>query len=340
MLKALSFSDVLILPSFSDINSRKDVDLTVNFMGEQLRLPILSAPMDTVTGTELAIELQKLGGLACLHRFQPIGDNVAQFEKVRLDSGLGPVVSVGLNDWERADALVEAGANKFILDVAHGGQLQVAHFAEVFLYRYKDCHLMLGNFSTETQISKVINSSAELIDYASLRSSPLSWRIGVGGGSACTTRIKTGCGMPTLASVINASCLRTPLVADGGMKTSGDIAKALAAGSTVVMLGGMLGGTTEAPGDLVDGESKKFRGSAAASSYKDQGKDWATAEGEEFLVPHKGPLKSVIDDIEGGLRSALCYVGARNLKEFRERAELIEITNAGQTESGPHGRKL
>ncbi len=354
MKKALSFNDVLIVPGYTSSKSRKDVSLAVDFMGEKLTLPVLSAPMDTVTNAELAIALHKAGGLACLHRFQSIGDNVREFIAVTNKSGRSPVVSVGLNDSERLAALISAGANKVLLDVAHGGMLSVVEWTKTAQDNYPDLHIMLGNFSAPGQLLPMID--------AGLHGQKIVLRLGVGGGSACTTRIKTGCGVPTLASVMmfKDSPLNAVLVADGGMKSPGDVCKALAAGANIVMLGGMLAGTYESPGMLhyqttkgyktVDNGPgdpefneknlfKSFRGSAAASSYKDQGKEWATAEGEEFLVPYKGSLKSVLSEIEGGLRSCMTYVGATNLTELAKNATFIEITNNGWEESKAHGKK-
>lgn len=359
MKKALSFNDVLVVPGFTDMPSRKEElggpCLDVTFMGEKLKLPILSAPMDTVTNAKLAIELHKAGGLACLHRFQPIGDNVKELKDVTDTSGRSPIVSVGLQDDERLEALVRAGANKVLLDVAHGGMQSVADWIFKTSSKYPELYLMVGNFATNNQIDMVIyNSNSEELH----RKGRLALRVGVGGGSACTTRIKTGCGMPTLASLLdigNKDYENKNVVGDGGFKTPGDIVKGLAAGASVVMLGSMLAGTEESPGELIQelGQyekgtgfhqttgrfMKKFRGSAATSSYKDQGKEWATAEGEEFLIPYKGSLKSVLSEIEGGLRSGMTYVGANNLTELQNNATFVEITNNGWLESQAHGKK-
>jgi len=341
MKKALAFDDVLIVPGFSSIKSRRDVDLSVDFMGEKLTLPVLSAPMDTVTNTTLAIELHKAGGLATLHRFQPIGSNVKEFLDVTEATGRSPIVSVGLNDSERLDALVYVGANKVLLDVAHGGMKVNSEWIFNVNSKYPHLYLMVGNFSIARQIEMIVyEANAEDLNER------LVWRVGVGGGSACTTRVKTGCGMPTLASIMDfaAQDNNEIIIGDGGFKTPGDVAKGLAAGASVVMLGGMLAGTDESPGEQTLGglgavPRKKFRGSAAASSYKDQVKEWSTAEGEEFYIPLKGPVKNILAEIEGGLRSALSYVGASNLTEFRKNATFVEVTSNGHAESSAHGKK-
>lgn len=355
MKKALSFNDVLIVPGFTTTKSRKDVSLAVDFMGEKLTLPVLSAPMDTVTSTELAMALHAAGGLACLHRFQPIAEQCVQFAKVKYDSAIAPIVAVGLNDNERLSALIQTGANKILLDVAHGGMQSVVDWTKEIQAKYPHVYIMLGNFSSPAQIIPMID--------AGLKGDKIVLRLGVGGGSACTTRIKTGCGVPTLSSVMwfkDSPIKNAVTVADGGMKTPGDICKALAAGASVVMLGGMLAGTDESPGKTVvkgatmwdraehsdtaeplNGEKfKSFRGSAAASSYKDQGKEWATAEGEEFLIPYKGSVKNVLAEIEGGLRSAMTYVGVDTLTELAKNATFVEVTNNGYEESKAHGKKV
>ena len=347
-MKNLTFADVLIEPQFSLIKSRKDVSLYSNVGNLGLNLPIISAPMDTITGPQMAKALDKAGASGCLHRFQSIEENVAEYKA----SECNPIVSVGLNDWDRVEALYHAGADRFLLDVAHGAQYQVVEWVAQFRHKYYNTWLMVGNFATGKQIQDFMSYTAR-VD---------AWRVGVGGGAACTTRVKTGCGVPTLGSLLSIKEVNgmhgvkkiENVVADGGIKTPGDVAKALAAGASAVMVGRMLAGTLETPGPIIEEAPlfgacssnwvpkkwKSYRGSASKESYEAQGKvqEYITAEGESYTVPYKGPVLSTLQDVEGGLRSAFTYVGASNLKQFQEKAVLFQITQNGYTEGTAHGK--
>jgi IMP dehydrogenase len=210
--------------------------------------------------------------------------------------------------------------------------------------------IIVGNFAN-------VNSTYVFAD--ELGFWPDAIKIGVGPGSACTTRIKTGVGTPQLSAIMSHAGCPTQIIADGGCKSAGDIVKALAAGAHAVMLGGMLAGTDETPGEVFQdtkyvsggaflgrdypvGEPyKKYRGSASKDSYAAQGKDQAyiTAEGESFTVPYKGPVANVLQDIEGGLRSALTYLGVNNLEELRKYASFVEVSSNTVVENGAHGKK-
>jgi IMP dehydrogenase len=334
MEKALSFDDVLIEPGFSDIDSRKDVDLSVDLNGLSLKLPVISSPMDTVTTFKMAQTLNKHGGIASLHRFQTIEEQVQEFK----ESDCSPIVSVGLNDWERIDALSNVGGTYFLLDVAHGAQESVVRFVYDFRKKYnKDNYwLMVGNFSSSRQVLTFIDRVAD-------RHYVNAWRLGIGGGSACSTRIKTGCGVPTMQTLLSLRNCGLATVADGGIKTSGDAAKALTA-SNAIMVGRMLAGTEETPTFLSNDNRKVklYRGSASAESYAIQNKvqSYITPEGETYEIPFNGTASKVLRDLEGGIRSAMTYVGARNLYDFRKKAHLVEVTLSGHIESGAHGKKL
>lgn len=347
MNKMLSFDDVLIVPSFSHIRSRKDVSLFTYFCGMELDLPIISSNMDTVTHHTMAVAMAMNGGVGSLHRFETIEENVNTFKEsvVYGSTVIKPIVSIGLGEKElqRAEALINAGAETILIDIAHGACMslveQVRDLREICSNNIK---IIAGNFATGRSILDVkyyLGSNCK-VD---------AWKVGIGGGSACLTRVVTGCGLPTLASVMDCAQTNETIIADGGMKTSGDICKALAAGASMVMLGGMLAGTDEAPGapvyqlDKTDNKiitHKKYRGSASTESYEVQGKiaSHRSYEGDSFLVPYKGSVKDVLQQIEGGLRSALSYVGATTLDEFRANSELVEITNNGTKENGSHGR--
>ena len=351
MKEMFTFEDVLIVPKFSSISSRKDVDLSFNGSGyPYMSLPIISANMDTITDVSMAKAMILNGAQACLHRFCTIDESVKMFRSSRLqETGLTriPMVSIGLGNSEldRACALFGASAHTFIIDVAHGAQLSVVNQVKAL----RECigsngSIIVGNFATGESIKTFLEYVGNSVD---------GFKVGIGPGSACTTRIKTGVGYPQLSAIIDVvntiKHTGIPVIADGGMKTSGDISKALGAGASMVMLGGMLAGTDETPGEVVErgvhlnpsGVFKKYRGSASKESYEVQGKEakHRTSEGESFYVPYKGPVKDVLQEIEGGLRSAFTYVGASNLKEFHSKVEFVRISNATRSENQAHGAK-
>jgi IMP dehydrogenase len=350
MKEAFTFDDVLIVPKFSEVNSRSEVDISTNLRELRFKLPVISANMDTVTGDAMSRAMLRNGAQACIHRFGTIEETVDLFQRSHAtDLHVSPMVSIGVGSIElqRAKALFDEGAHTYVVDVAHGAQLSVAK--QVLALREilgPYVNIVAGNFATGESVKHFLEYVGFAVD---------AIKVGIGPGSACTTRIKTGVGYPQLSAVLDIA--RTieqtgvTVIADGGMKTAGDICKAIAAGADMAMLGGMLAGTEETPGDAFSPSSelqfnpknafKKYRGSASLESYRDQGKEakHRTAEGESFLVPYKGPVADILQDIEGGLRSSLSYVGASNLKEFQRRAEFVRITGATVAENGAHGKR-
>lgn len=340
----LTFDDVLIKPQFSTINSRKDVSLYSRINSWGMDIPVISANMDTVTGATMAHTMKDAGAQACLHRFWSIEENVEAF----MSSPLDTAVSIGLGDKEkeRAEALLSEKAWVFVIDVAHGAQVAVAEQLKWLKQKKPHALVVVGNFASGSSVKDFLQYIGDRTLF------PDAVKVGIGPGSACTTRVKTGCGMPQLSAIMDVKSVaergHVKVIADGGMRTPGDIAKALAAGADMVMLGGMLAGTSETPNMFIplgtDGEKtlgvKSYRGSASKESYAAQGKDetWRTAEGESFTVPYKGSVKSVLKDIEGGLRSAFTYVGASNLEEFQKKSEFIQITSSSVTEGKAHGK--
>lgn len=354
MKELFTFDDVIILDQFSEIASRGDVDLEVRLSGfPVIKLPVIAANMDTITGPEMAKAMIKYGAQACLHRFGSIEDTVKIFKEAT-DGTLmerTPFVSIGLGDMElaRAIALRDAGAQVFVIDVAHGGQESVARQAKelrAIVGPYSG--IVVGNFANPNTLKTFLEYVGTGVVNAV--------KIGIGPGSACTTRIMTGVGYPQFSAIQHAAQLLKntdiAVIADGGMREPMDIAKALGAGASLVMLGGMLAGTDETPGEIVEQgyggigglplpKFKKYRGSASQESYEAQGKkgDHRTAEGESFLVPYKGPVASALNRIKGGLNSSFTYNGARNLKEFQSKVEFGRVTPNTVKENGAHGKK-
>lgn len=337
-----TFDDVLIKPQYSDIQSRKLVDLTSDLGKDlKLRLPVISSNMDTITESKMCNAMTYSGGIGCLHRFTSIEETLASFNL----SGKRSVISFGLGKKEidRVNKLASVGASYFCLDVAHGAQRDVMLQTQWFKSKYPNKWLMVGNFAS---VESIITFLGQLEDQHNLQKFyPDAIKIGIGPGSACTTRIKTGVGYPQLSAISDIADLlddytnAPKIIADGGIKTPGDIAKALASGADAVMLGGMLAGTDETPGDVINSFYKQYRGSASKESYDDQNKDWSCAEGESFVVDYKGPVKDILDDIRGGLQSAFTYVGARNLKEFQDKSEFIIVSQNSVKEGTAHGKK-
>lgn len=347
------FDDVLLLPKFSYVKSRKDVSIRGGYLN--LDLPIISSNMDTVTESKMAHAMKNAGGVGCLHRFCSIEDNVKMF----LNSPAKTWVSVGLGkeELERAEALAYVGASTLVIDVAHGASQEVVNQYIEVVHNIPTVDVIVGNFATGESIDLFFNK-------VSYWKKPKAYKVGIGGGSACLTRVVTGCGVPTLESVIDCAATGETIIADGGIRNSGDFAKAMAAGASAVMMGRLLAGCEESPGDIychsgnevarkvndwfVDAAGrgvntiyKKYRGSASLESYQVQGKvaTHRTAEGDSYLIPYTGTVKETLQPFEAGLRSALAYVGANNLKEFKELAEFITISNNGVKENGAHGKQ-
>lgn len=341
-MKKLTFDDVLIKPKFSMLRSRKDVDISSPIFrratsSRNLALPVISANMDTVTGKEMALKMAQQGAIGCLHRFSSIEDTLTMAGYAKHEGQL-PMASIGLGtkELDRAAALLAVGVDLFVIDVAHGAQIEVVNQAKNLRELVGNyAHITVGNFATGESIADFLSLSGPVVD---------CFKVGIGPGSACTTRIKTGVGVPQLSAIQDcAMILRNTditIIADGGIKTAGDVAKALGAGASSVMVGGMLAGTDETPGEVTN-NSKKYRGSASSESYADQNKQGShmTAEGESFLVPHKGSVVDILRDIEGGLRSAFTYTGSCDLIEFHKNCSFIEITSNGLQESKAHGKK-
>ncbi|HEX4925725.1 MAG TPA: IMP dehydrogenase, partial [Bdellovibrionales bacterium] len=295
--------------------------------------PIISANMDTITEAPMAIAMQTLGAFGLLHRFMPIQDQAHQVRMVR-EAGfdnVGASVGVNTDERERAEALVAAGANVLVIDIAHGHSVAMIETVKYLKDTFPSVDVIAGNVATPEATRDLIAAGADAI------------KVGIGPGSMCTTRVITGCGVPQLTAIaicaLAAEDSKTPIIADGGIKTSGDIVKAFAAGASSVMLGSMLSGTLETPGEIKSGQ-KHYRGMAskqAQISWRGGVPEGMAAEGEATLVPVKGPVKDVILEICGGIRSGMSYINASEVGEIRDRARFIEMSQSGVSESHAHG---
>lgn len=342
--EALAFDDVLLVPQYSTVESRRNISLKTQIASVGLEIPILSANMTTVTGAEMAAVMSVKGGLGVVHRMQPIQEQANMITDVRFglleertDCQIG--FAFGLDDWqERVHSCMNAGANIAFLDVAHADQFRVVEFIIAWYHNPNRwaTPLIVGNIATKHAAEYLVNFvPKEARKYFGLK-------IGIGGGSMCTTRIQTGAGMPTFQSVyeIAQAGVDVTLIADGGIKNSGDIVKALAAGADAVMCGALFAGTAETPGSVIkDNRGQKYKIYRGSASYADKFNrgDPNFIEGEESLVPYKGSVVYVLDQLIDGVRSGFSYVGADTLEKLHARAQFVKITPSGLRESRPHG---
>lgn len=335
--RGLTFDDVLIVPSKSDVRSRREPQLTSQLTKNiSFETPIISANMDTITESDMAIAMQNLGAFGIIHRFLEIKDQVAHVRKVK-DAGFAHVgASIGVvDDYQtRAHELIQAGADVITVDIAHGHSVSMIETTEWLKKTYPNIQVIAGNIATPEGVVDLIEAGADAI------------KVGIGPGSMCTTRIITGCGVPQLTAIALCAAAAdkygVPVIADGGIRTSGDIVKALAAGASSVMLGSMLSGTIETPGEIKAGK-KQYRGmasKAAQVSWRGGIPEGMAAEGESTQVSIKGHVKDVISEITGGIRSGMSYVNATSLAELREKARFIEMNISGAQESRAHGLSL
>lgn len=333
----LTFDDVLLEPRESAV-VRNEADTKTRLTKKiELQIPIVSAAMDTVTEVAMAIALGKLGGFAVIHRNCPIEAQVAMVREAKA-AGVLVGAAVGSYDLERAKALDAAGVDAIVVDTAHAHTLQTIKGAKNIKKNIK-AELIVGNIAT-CEAAKALCDFADAI------------KAGIGPGAICTTRVVAGVGVPQLTAIMNVARVAlkrgVPVIADGGIKNSGDIVKALGAGASSVMLGSMLAGTDEAPGEIseMNGEKyKSFRGmgslavmkdGASSDRYFQKNEKEFVPEGVEGAVKYKGPLKDIVFQMVGGLKSGMGYIGAKTISDMRGRARFIRITQAGIRESHPH----
>lgn len=335
--RAYTYNDVLIVPTKSDVRSRRSPDLSSPLtLKHRLTLPFISANMDTITEAEMCISMDRLGGFGILHRFMTIEDQVENVRKAK-QAGVECIgASIGVNQdfQQRAKALVEAGCKIITVDIAHGHSVQMIETLKWLKDTFTEIEIIAGNIATPEGVYDLIQEGASAI------------KVGIGPGSMCTTRIITGCGVPQLTAVALCSEVAAehgvPIIADGGIKTSGDIVKAFAAGADTVMLGSILAGTIETPG-LIQKGKKQYRGMASKSaqvSWRGGVPEGMAAEGESTMVSVKGHVHDVINELAGGLRSGMSYINATQLSDIKQKAQFMEMSGMGVFESRAHGLEL
>ena len=355
MKTALSYDDILLVPSYSRVKSRNDISLkTLVSRRYGLLNPFVASPMDTICELDMAFKMFLLGGVGCIHRFMTIEEQSDQINKLHYKiygDGFagGPYEDWGImyDDWhseikyipimaaigvqdedkKRAWSLVKAGANILVIDVAHGHHENVINMVKWCKDTLPNgVDIIAGNIVTADAAIELENAGADGL------------RCGIGSGSLCVTREKTAFGVPNITALEDViSVAKIPVMADGGIRTSGDIVKALAVGASTVMLGSLLSGTEETPGKIIEtsnGLYKRYRGSASLETKITHNKEERNVEGESTVVPFKGGVRFIIDGLVDGIKSGLSYNGASNLKEFHP--SYVIVTNAGLQESKPH----
>ncbi len=336
MKKTVTYDDVLLVPRYSEIRSRKEIDISNDLDDNiRLRVPIIASPMDTVSGFEMASLMSKMGGLSVIHRYMDVSEQARIVGDLKSETGayVAAAIGTGKTNMTRAHCLIKAGVDVLCVDVAHGHHIAVREIIESLRASEwaNDVHIMAGNVATPEAVSSLATWGANSI------------RIGIGGGSICSTRIQTGHGVPTLQSVLDCASVAdeydVKIIADGGIRNSGDIVKSYAAGADFVMIGSLLAGTTEAPGRIItmgDRKYKEYRGMASAEAQMDWRGRTASLEGVSSMIPYKGPVLPILEQIENGVRSGFSYSGARTFAEFQNRAIMIQQSSAGQLESSTH----
>ena len=334
MKQTYSFDDVLLKPKFSDIESRFSIEIG-NDLDEviHLELPVMSSPMDTITEGDMALAMASRGGLGIVHRYNTVQEQASIVTDTLCKYGdMKIAAAVGMTDFkERAYALTSIGTQVICIDVAHGHHTLMERCLKSLKDKFGDSvHLMAGNVATLEGFDALASWGADSI------------RVGIGGGSICSTRMVTGHGIPTFQSILDCASTSSDakIIADGGIKTSGDIVKALAAGADFVIIGSLLAGTKETPGETFFSNSGKkykvYRGMASANAQKNWRGKSSTPEGISTTVPYKGSVNAILKDLAGGIRSGLSYSGVRSLQELRCKATFIRQTYSGQSESSTH----
>ena len=391
MKKYLTYDDVNIVPKYSELNSRDDVELTTRFTkNRKLHIPIVASPMDTVTEEDMAIEMMERGAVGVIHRFMSIKkqsrmmqslhykwdsffnigdgkersadndydewykklhnkskisksdyeelkdygmftDDMAKTDRMWRNLPLCAAVGVTGDYLERAKELVLNGCNVILIDVAHGHHKNVGDAIEEIKSKISNIEVIAGNIATRDGAEFLCEKGADGI------------RVGIGNGSLCETRIRTGVGLPQVSVLLDLYSVcddwGVPIIADGGIRNVGDVAKGLGCGADTIMVGSLLSGTKESPGQIEKQGQwpneklfKKYRGSASRDS---KGND-KNVEGNHKVIPYKGKVNRILNDIEDGIKSSCSYVGANNLEEYRSLVEFVEVTYAGQIEAQPH----
>ena len=345
--ESLTFDDVLLIPKYSDVLP-SETDISLNLSKKiNLKVPFLSSAMDTVTESKMAIAIAEAGGIGVIHRNLNIKNQSKEVIKVKKKKLIvGAAVGTNNEDLERARSLINNGCDLIVIDTAHGHSAKVLKTLSKLKKINFNVPICVGNIATAEAAKKLYNSGADII------------KVGIGPGSICTTRMVAGIGVPQISAIMEVKGVlknkKIKIISDGGIKFSGDIAKALAAGADAIMMGSIFAGTNESPGKKfkIKGKIyKQYRGmgsigamsSGSANRYFQKNfrdKSKFVPEGVEGRVEYKGNVSKIIYQLKGGLRSSMGYIGAKNLNQISKNAKFIKITKAGFYESMVHSVEI
>ena len=341
--EALTFDDVTLVPQYSSVLPYETVTKTELNKNLELNIPLISSAMDTVTESKMALAIAKSGGLGIIHKNLTPKKQVEEVKKVKKNNmNVGAAIGTSEKDIDRIYKLLETKVDLIVVDTAHGHTKKVLNTINIIKKISKDCVVCAGNIATGKAAKFLADAGADIV------------KVGMGPGSICTTRLVTGIGVPQLSAVLDVKkALRnykTKIISDGGIKFSGDIAKALAAGANAVMVGSLFAGTTESPGKIFKHKGKLYKnfrgmGSSGAMSagsadryFQEKNKNISkyVAEGVEGIVQFKGSVNKIIYHLIGGLKSSMGYMGSKTIKDLQKKSEFVKITKAGFYESAVH----
>ena len=341
--EALTFDDVALVPQYSSILPHETITKTELSKNLKLNIPLLSSAMDTVTESKMAIAIARSGGLGIIHKNLNPKNQVLEVKKVKKNNMIvGAAVGTNEKDIDRVYKLLESKVDLIVVDTAHGHTKKVLTIIKKIKKISKNSIVCAGNIATGKAAKFLADSGADIV------------KVGIGPGSICTTRLVTGIGVPQLSAILDVKealkNYKTKIISDGGIKFSGDISKAIAAGADAVMIGSLFAGTTESPGKIFKYKGKLYKnfrgmGSAGAMSagsadryFQKKNKNISkyVAEGVEGIVQFKGPLNKIIYQLVGGLKSSMGYMGSKTIKDLQKKSEFVKITKAGFYESMVH----
>ena len=341
----IGFDDIILVPQYSNIKTRSEIDTSIQITNHSenntmnFKIPIISSPMSTVTEAYMCNAMRSQGGLGIIHRYNSIEYQSKLLSFVNDNETKAAAIGVSGDYKERLSALVEKGLRIVCIDIAHGDHKLMESAIDFVKSEYPSLFVIAGNVATGDAYRNLARFGADAI------------RTSVGSGSICTTRIQTGHGVPTLHAVVECDRVRKEMIsnkdgnvpyiiADGGIKNSGDVVKSLAAGADFVMLGSMLSGTKETPGKVIINDKnkkvKRYNGMASKTAQKDWKGSYSSIEGVSSIVPYKGTVSRVVNEIMSNVRSGMSYSGARSLDELREKAIAYRQTSASHAEGNPH----
>ena len=342
--EALTFDDVLLKPKYSEILPSNTITNTSLSSNLKLKIPILSSAMDTVTESKMAISIAKAGGIGVIHRNLSIDNQIKEIRKVKSKNLLvGAAIGANDNEFERAKKIIKQNVDLLVVDTAHGHSKKVGDIIKkIKKLKSKNTSLCAGNIATFEAAKFLINLGVDIL------------KVGIGPGSICTTRLVAGIGVPQITAILEAKKARkdkkVSIIADGGIKFSGDIVKALVAGADAVMIGSLFAGSKETPGKIVKIKGKQYKGFRGMGSIGAMNKGSAdryfqkkqsdnskyVPEGVEGLVKYKGPVEKILFQLMGGLRSSMGYLGSKDISALKKNNRFVKITKAGFYESMVH----